>query len=52
MNYQMTAPWSLMWRNLEADDLISILASQSSDKCKTRVIYSIDKDLLQVPCSF
>ena len=39
---------SLMWRNLEADDLISILATEP-DKCKTRVIYSIDKDLLQVP---
>tara|TARA_E500000331_G_scaffold123988_1_gene121656 strand:+ start:741 stop:1556 length:816 start_codon:yes stop_codon:yes gene_type:complete len=39
---------SLMYRNIEADDLIGILATEPK-KAKKRVIYSIDKDLLTVP---
>ena len=37
---------SVMYKNIEADDVIGILATQPNKK---RVIYSIDKDLLTVP---
>lgn len=40
---------AVIWKRLEADDLVGILATDLSGSDRNRVIVSIDKDLLTVP---
>jgi len=40
------------WRNLEADDVLSILATERPNRKDTRIIVSIDKDFRGVPGRF
>jgi DNA polymerase-1 len=39
----------VMWANLEADDVMGIMATEPSDE--DRIVVSIDKDLRTIPCN-
>ena len=45
--YVMEKHNGVMWKNLEADDVLGIMATEPSDE--KRIIVSIDKDLKQIP---
>ena len=45
--YVMEKHNGVIWKNLEADDVLGIMATEQSDE--KRIIVSIDKDLKQIP---
>jgi len=45
--YVMEKHNGVIWKNLEADDVLGIMATEPSDE--KRIIVSIDKDLKQIP---
>ena len=47
--YVMKKHNGVMWANLEADDVMGIMATEPSDE--DRIVVSIDKDLRTIPCN-
>ena len=47
-DYVMKKHNGVVWKNLEADDVMGIMATEPSDE--QRIIVSIDKDMKTIPC--
>jgi len=47
-DYVMEKHNGVVWKNLEADDVMGIMATEPSDE--KRIIVSIDKDMKTIPC--
>ena len=48
-NYVMDTHNGVQWKNLEADDVMGIMATEPTNE--ERIVVSIDKDLRTIPCN-